>query len=110
MSAVEGVVVLWRHPYNGWLYGIPYAMRPGQSPTDIWRGPSVRVRSMVVRGDCMLVEDMNTGEVVPAEWKLIYERDPVVASMLRELEARDDWGGVPSQPYEWSRMPEVHDG
>jgi hypothetical protein len=30
-----GTKVLFLHPYNGATYGIPYRMRPGQSPRDL---------------------------------------------------------------------------
>lgn len=40
MSIVEQlrtIRVLWRQPYVLTLWGIPYTMRPGQQPYDLWK-------------------------------------------------------------------------
>lgn len=36
-AALDTIVVLWRQPDTLALWGIPYAMREGQSPGDLWR-------------------------------------------------------------------------
>jgi len=33
---LDTIQVLFRSPSFGHLYGIPYAMRPGQGPADLW--------------------------------------------------------------------------
>lgn len=37
-EVLDSIQVLYRDPDRGSLYGIPYEMREGQSPTDLWRG------------------------------------------------------------------------
>ena len=37
MSDLSQIKVLYRQPDTGVLWGIPYMMRPGQQPGDLWR-------------------------------------------------------------------------
>lgn len=41
-AALATLKVLYRHPYNGGLYGLPYGMRPGQTPTDLLRANNTK--------------------------------------------------------------------
>lgn len=92
--------VLWRHPYNGSLYGIPYEMRPNQSPTDIWRRSARRVRAFTPK---LGIHDMWEGEEIPDDWIYLNERWPELKPWLAELEARDP-GVTPVNAYEWSKI------
>lgn len=97
--------VLWRHPYNGALYGISYEMRPGQSPTDIWRGPAKRVQAW---SPALGTHDAWVGEVIPHDWITLDEQREAIKAWLAALELRDP-GVVPTNPYEWSMIELVAD-
>lgn len=101
MENFDSIKILWRHPYNGYLYGIPYELRPGQTPNDLfkakWPGKPMSPgdRESVWSGG----KDSDT---VPNDWILV-----------REYEAGSEWWKdkkqrdlVPGQPYEWQRLTE----
>lgn len=107
MRSFEHIRVLWRHPYNGWLYGVPYEMRPGQSPTDIFRGKGHREPCMNFIGDGsgrLVSGERWVDEVVPSDWMLLSESDPQTRAWLRAVEDRDGRGTVPCRAYEWAAI------
>jgi hypothetical protein len=93
--------VLWCHPYNGALYGVPYPMRPGQSPTDIWRAPARRERAYSPK---LGFHDAWFDEVVPNDWIHLNPYEPDTKVWLAHIEAIEGKGTVPSQAYEWSTI------
>lgn len=84
----RGIRVLWRRPETLCLIGIPYEMRPGQSPNDLWRaaheeGPRSRIRDWVWLGSPGWWGSKTREEI---EW------------IKQFLDAVED---VPSGPGEW---------
>jgi hypothetical protein len=80
------VVVLFRQSDSLSLWGIPYRMRPGQSPRDILRGPLGKYgppADWVYLGS-------------PGWWGDLTARDRALVEAL--LAGADD---VPTGPYEW---------
>jgi hypothetical protein len=41
-EVLSTIRVLWRQPDVMSLWGIPYEMRPGQAPRDLWRAATAR--------------------------------------------------------------------
>jgi hypothetical protein len=91
---LEGIRVLYRQPDTLSLWGIPYGMRPGQAPRDLWRG-------CVDRGK----------PTPPPDWVWLgspgwygYMSAPeraVVEAFVGQLLKKDD---VPNGPGEWSEV------
>jgi len=49
-TILSEIVVLWRQPDTMALWGIPYDMRPGQSPRDLYEGRKVPDTLAAARG------------------------------------------------------------
>lgn len=79
------IIVLFRQPDTNCLYGIPYVMRPGQQPGDLWRAG--RTEGWVWLGSPGWYGDRTRDEA---------------AAIRQWLAGRD----LPQQPNEWCRVEE----
>lgn len=90
MSSFDTIRVLFLSPNFG-LYGIPYDMRPGQQPGDLWRStsyPDTLSRKLGAR---------ISAPGPRADWILLDRKDPAVREFLRGKD-------VPDHPYEWTTV------
>lgn len=104
------ICVLWRQPDTMSLWGIPYPMRPGQAPRDLWEAREQW---------CVKSADVAAGKgpllTMPAAYKWIWLGSPgwwgsapkeAIAQMeafLAPLKARNI---VPLSPGEWADIKE----
>lgn len=108
MISLGDIKVLFRAPDSLALYGIPYEMRPGQSPSDLWRGRRIEDTTARARGY------LGATISVPGpreDWvwlgtpgwygNLDADAQRVVREYLLPLQAM---GVVPGGPFEWSRL------
>jgi hypothetical protein len=106
---LDSIKVLFRAPDTMGLYGIPYRMREGQQPGDLWR-------AHIVHSDVYI--DGNMPRVGLADWlwlgspgwwgSMKKADQKQVAAWLQELGPL-----VPGGPYEWvdlMKEKEVADG
>jgi hypothetical protein len=96
-SGVAGIRVLWRQPDTMALWGVPYALREGQSPRDLvraeWPG---RKGAGEVPGDWLWLGS-------PGWWgSMAPDAVAAVRAFLAPLEAE---GLVPGGPSEWEVVP-----
>lgn len=84
MKPLSSIRVLYRAPDTLCLYGIPYKMRPGQSPRDIWGYRDHPEHGWIWLGSCGWFGDMSK------------ERQAEVKAFLR---AHHD--EIPQWPFEW---------
>lgn len=105
-ALLDKIRVLWRHPRNGWLYGVSYDMRAdvGQSPTDLRRAPARRDVVWSFAHGRAFLEQAFIGERTPVDWLVLDMREPAVCRWLRKIEERDGVGTVPEFGYEWARI------
>lgn len=105
MTNLDTIVILYRRPDTLTLYGIPYDMRPGQSPKDIWDGPMYNPdhpNRRTVAVDKQLFAP-------PREWIWLgqpgwwghFTRDGIEL-VKAWLDAHKD--DIPNGPNEWSRV------
>lgn len=105
--------VLWRQPDLMSLWGIPYAMRPGQSPRDLWEGRQI--------SDVLALAAGHYGQMIsfpgphegwiwlgqPGWWgNLSSETQAAITAFLEPLRKADL---VPTGPGEWQDVTvELH--
>lgn len=102
--------VLWRQPDLMALWGIPYAMRPGQSPRDLWIGRLVPDRTFVGYGKHVYRPGPREGWIwlgQPGWWgNLSSEAQAAIVAFLEPLRKADL---VPTGPGEWQDVTvELH--
>ena len=96
---LSSIRVLWRQSDTLALYGIPYDMRPGQSPADLTKGsPSLPYGTYGTPGRAPGPRSDWTWLGSPGWWGS-YSRDEIDA-IEAFLKAQGD--NVPSWPNEWS--------
>lgn len=100
-EVLSTIKVLWRAPDHLALYGIPYELRPGQSPRDLWRAyheweapkPGHYGSKRISLDDWVYLGNPGWfGTMTRPEIQLVEE---FLAAHKQE---------VPGNPYEWSRL------
>ncbi len=93
---LSGIRVLWRRPDSLCLYGLPYDLRPGQSPYDLWRGRKP------TPGPC----DGWIWLGSPGWWGTLSCGDQEIIAAFLKTHAEN----VPGGPCEWSPLYERSNG
>lgn len=105
----EYVKVLFRRDDSLCLYGIPYEMKPGQQPGDIWR--SIRDAPYRSPADCWRAGAPYSQPTLPPEGWIWLGSPGWWGTMAREereeierflAEVKDSGGIIPDGPFEWS--------
>lgn len=104
-AKLRGIRVIWRQPDTMSLWGIPHAMRAGQTPGNLWGGrlvPDTIRRAQGWHGATLRSPGPREGWVwlgAPCWWGNLPE------SAQRAIEAYRKLLDVPSNPGEWSEVP-----
>jgi len=108
---LDSIKVLFRAPEHLGLYGIPYEMRPGQSPGDLWRSTgyidpyATNEHGQRMSGTRVVTPGAREDWVFlgyPGWWGHVSrEEQDEIAAFLKPLEEADL---VPGGPYEWSQI------
>jgi hypothetical protein len=101
--------VLWRQPDTMALWGIPYEMREGQSPYDLWkstREPDTRKIAAGWYGATLVVPGPRQNWIwlgTPGWWgNLSILEQATIQAFLKPLA-----GHIPGSPCEWAVLPIV---
>ena len=110
MTDLSEIKVLFRAPDSLALWGIPYEMRPGQAPRNLWDGnrrEDVLAQARGYVGATMSAPGPREGWVwlgTPGWWgNLNSEAQRAIQEFLAPLKAK---GAVPGWPYEWVSIAE----
>jgi len=106
---LASIRVLWRRPDSMELWGIPYPMRPGRSPRDLWEStwiPDTCKTAAGYLGRFLTVPGPRDGWIwlgCPGWWgHLPEEHQAAIQTYLKPLKAQ---GLVPGGPGEWVELP-----
>lgn len=105
VSDLATICVLFRAPDTLTLYGIPYDMKPGQQPGDIWRGRRLQdpAAPHYVLGATVSVPGPASDWIwlgQPGWWSnLTREEQRAISEWLEKL-----GDVVPVNPYEWTTL------
>lgn len=110
MINLNSIRTLYRQPDTLALWGIPYDMRPGQNPRDLWNAsrPDVLLARAGGRLGAMMHAPGPLDDWIylgcPGWWGSIEEADQkrIAAWLARHAEL------VPENPCEWSRVRRYH--
>jgi hypothetical protein len=113
MIKLETIRVLWRQPDLMSLWGIPYAMRPGQSPRQLWESrkmPDTAAQAAGYYGRTISDPGPREGWIWLGQpgWWGRYDKatQDAITAFLEPLRAA---GVVPTGPAEWSDVTvELH--
>jgi hypothetical protein len=102
MSDLSTIRVLWRQPDTLALWGIPYEMRPGQSPRDLWRARDAYVAPRPGHYGSKRVNLDDWIWLGQPGWfgSMSTERVTEVKAFIARHRA-----DVPGNPYEWTTLP-----
>ena len=82
MIDLSSIVVLWLEPHCFRLWGIPYPMRPTQSPTDLWKAGNTK----------------GWVELSDSEWSGYSAEQKAAIKAFKETHK----DMLPGHPFEWS--------
>lgn len=96
--------VLWRQPDSMTLWGIPHAMREGQSPRDLWEGrriPDTLAAARGWHGATMRVPGPREDWIYLGEPGWYGNRTAEQIGAIERFKLTIDRGTIPSGPCEW---------
>lgn len=111
MTALAEIRVIWRQPDTMALWGIPYEMRPGQAPRDLYNGRRVNTSipscgiyrsesSPGVREDWIYLGS-------PGWWGSMTKEDQAAVTSWLDLVTGGRPRQLPQEPSEWIRVAEI---
>jgi hypothetical protein len=96
MIDLSTIRILWRQPDTMTLWGVPYLMREGQQPGDIWRARQARGWARPA--------DYGSAQVSLADWIYLGEPGWWGHMSTEDQDAAEAWlvgREVPGNPCEW---------
>ncbi len=113
---LEGVRILFRSPDAGGLWGVPYLMREGQAPYDLWKARKDFLNNLSFAAydyRRSLDEDVQK-RLALEDWVLIPEFEWDYRSEEDKRDALaflEKWkGSIPKGPREWVVLEEIDGG